>query len=482
MKTQSDSAACWHGDRSRKISRRLILESELVLTSPAHLSAGDAPEGTHIPLMRDAYEGKPLLTGASIAGAVRSYLLTRFSGFEQAETTNTWIEYLFGNLKTNEDRQDGPGQSRLIIDDAIGYAPSPIESRDGVHLSGESHTAADTNLYTHDLWPAGTIFPLRFELLLYAEDSDELIYALEVALQGFQKGGIRLGARKQRGWGTVDSRKWRARLYDLHSPIDLIAWLRESHTPIPFDISHPTAASALGIKPGSADVRQIARFEMETVLESALLIRSGDRHLTTHLHSRREDHERPILSGTSLTGALRTRAEAIVRLLHGATTSKKIVDGLFGPDLESESKRRSRIRVDESIIEGKPKTDLQQNRVSIDRFTGGALDTALFTEQPVFANGIDETLITISLEIQQPRPADIGLLLLVLRDLWTADLPLGGTRSVGRGRLRGHILRLTTSEGQWEIHLDGDHLRFAGDEPQYLETHYLSALMGEAQS
>ncbi|MDQ2999174.1 MAG: hypothetical protein M3R61_19260, partial [Chloroflexota bacterium] len=33
--------------------------------------------------------------------------------------------------------------------------------------------------------------------------------------------------------------------------------------------------------------------------------------------------------------------------------------------------------------------------------------------------------------------AEVGLLLLLLKDLWMGDLTLGGTSSIGRGRLRG---------------------------------------------
>jgi hypothetical protein len=32
--------------------------------------------------------------------------------------------------------------------------------------------------------------------------------------------------------------------------------------------------------------------------------------------------------------------------------------------------------------------------------------------------------------------------LLLLRDLWTEDLPIGGTSSVGRGRLKGRVATL----------------------------------------
>jgi hypothetical protein len=37
----------------------------------------------------------------------------------------------------------------------------------------------------------------------------------------------------------------------------------------------------------------------------------------------------------------------------------------------------------------------------------------------------------------------VGLVLLLLKDLWTGDLPLGGEISVGRGRLKGKQATLT---------------------------------------
>ena len=94
-----------------------------------------------------------------------------------------------------------------------------------------------------------------------------------------------------------------------------------------------------------------------------------------------------------------------------------------------------------------------QHRVSIDRFTGGALPTALFNQQP--AIGLLETVVTLGLRLRAPEPHEIGLLLLLLKDLWTGDLPLGGESSVGRGRLRGRRLMLrhhtATNSQEWEI-------------------------------
>ena len=102
--------------------------------------------------------------------------------------------------------------------------------------------------------------------------------------------------------------------------------------------------------------------------------------------------------------------------------------------------RASRLTVKEKVV-GNGRADLVQNRVSIDRFTGGARETALFNEQPVFAT--NETCVTVDLYLRKPEKADIGLLLLLLKDLWTEDLPLGGESSVGRGRLQGRRAELT---------------------------------------
>jgi hypothetical protein len=112
--------------------------------------------------------------------------------------------------------------------------------------------------------------------------------------------------------------------------------------------------------------------------------------------------------------------------------------------------------VEESTIE-QPKS-LVQTRVRIDPFTGGALETGLFSEQPVF--GQASTAVNIDMCLQFPANKDeessakqeihsteeqlsegqksqAALLVLCLKDLWTEDLPLGGESSCGRGRLQG---------------------------------------------
>ena len=45
--------------------------------------------------------------------------------------------------------------------------------------------------------------------------------------------------------------------------------------------------------------------------------------------------------------------------------------------------------------------------------------------------------MVMQLSLRQPKPHEVGLLLLLLKDLWTGDLPIGGESGVGRGRLAG---------------------------------------------
>ena len=60
------------------------------------------------------------------------------------------------------------------------------------------------------------------------------------------------------------------------------------------------------------------------------------------------------------------------------------------------------------------------------------MDGALFDEEPIYRGEVK-----VSMELRDQRPGETGLVLLLLKDLLTGDLPVGGTSSVGRGVFRG---------------------------------------------
>lgn len=465
----------WHAEASRKITARIVLECDLVLETPAHFGNGDASEMTDLPVAADFFDGKkPVLTGASIAGALRSYLVAWEKGYEKSEVAGekSSAAALFGGSKGD----DKGKQSPLIVEDALGQGNSfAIETREGVALDSQSRTAANDMLYSRQLWEAGTTFKLRFELLLGDDElekekleNEKRKRALATALAGFNDGSITIGARKRRGYGRVSAQNWRAHIYDLKSKNGLLDWLKHGSSSLTNAISS-NPATALGVTLLSEDNRREFRLDAEFTLDSSMLIRgSGAEDVgpdMQHLHSKRKGSPVPVISGTSLAGALRARAEKIANTITQKEHNhkvRKLIDDMFGSDNAANGHpQASRLIVNESVIEGAT-NDLVQSRVSIDRFTGGALDTALFTEAPVFKTG--QTRIKINLRLQDPKKdAEIGLLLLLLKDLWTSDLAIGGEVSVGRGRLRGLEANLAYGPGETAIiKLNGEKFAITG--------------------
>jgi CRISPR/Cas system CSM-associated protein Csm3 (group 7 of RAMP superfamily) len=439
--TNSETSAKWHGSQSRQIMRRIVIEGDLELVTPAHFGGGEEDAANVLMLLRDSVEPeRPLLQGTSIAGALRSYLSNLLGKDDKV------IKRLFGGTK--KDRNSD--QSSLMVDDAIGDG-AKVVYRDGVRINPESRTAEEGALYQTQLWAAGTKFPLRFEYLHNHTSQLPLdLQLLAVGLNALANSEIPFGMRKNRGYGKVKVKQWKVRTYDLKKPADLIAWLGDKN---PADMTT------------SDDIFRALKVERKAIhspnfsitatftIDGSLLIRSAANVVDFETL---QDQAGPVISGTALTGALRARATKILRTVRqtdhdnrdNAIVAGKI-DGIFGTsEIKHASKEpplASRLRVEEVRILNSV-YDKVQSRVSIDRFTGGALDTALFSEMPAFGGEV-----TLVMQLIKPTDAEIGLLLLLLKDLWTGDLPIGGEQSVGRGRLKGRQATITHGEHVYTI-------------------------------
>lgn len=490
-------ASFWMGRLSRRIEQRVVVEGALVLQTPAQFGNGDGDDLTDMPLLIDACDGvSPLLTGATLAGALRAYLHRREQGYRQpgAPQQGTLTELLFGGFKGDDEGK----QSLLIVDDARGENYG-TQLRDGVRLAPQSRTADEGGLFDMQVWSAGTTFPIRLELQLAApqpqtdEPDDAYIMrrdqhfrrlqqALPTALQGLMDGGITLGGRKNRGFGRITVKHWRVRRYDLMLPAQLMAWLREGNNPLTpiYQVEALSDSEVFANLEPAVDKRANCTIRATFKLTGSLLIRASGQpgsqspdmvHLT-------DDKGRPVLPGASVAGALRQRARRILQLIAPAHATGWLND-LFGAEKMRGPFKASRLIVEETQID-EPQFDLIQNRVAIDRFTGGAYESALFNEQPVFSK--PETRLHINLTIIEPKQRDIGLLLLLLKDLWTGDLPLGGESSVGRGRLEGQHATITCHEDgqskQWELQQNGAALTVADQDREALEK-FVAALWQE---
>lgn len=516
---------------TRNIHQRWLIAGTLELVTPTHLSNGDAAFDVDMPLLLDPLEGRPLLTGASLAGALRNYVNEYLNNYVQKKDERSeqvlWlekvdihpdktkrqkgqVERLFGAAR----RDDEGDQSPLIVHDALSESPAAqsVELRDGVRIDPKSRTAAEGAKYDLQLLPAGTTFDIGFELIVTESmlaKLPQIRQTLALALYGLQSGHIHLGGRKRRGFGECRVTEWQVWRYDLTKAADLKAWLVHGRDdgPSPHKKTPETGTDIRSLLGETVDLPNdqrrlftiIGKFE----IDGSILIRAGFEAEyapdTAHLESRRNGQMTPVLSGTSLAGVMRSQALRIAHTVSGnGDSAAEFVRCLFGymPTDERESdtlKAASRVLVKETEITGYKK--LVQSRVAIDRFTGGALESALFTEQPVFGG---QTQITFSVrpplellvnenskqqsqeaakerekkrqQVEKRWQAEKGLLLLVLKDLWTGFLPVGGEASVGRGRLKGVDGAVEDENGRWQINKPGQNF-LSGDDPAILQTY-----------
>ncbi len=523
---------------ARQLTARWVITGTITLETAAHLGGGTG-DTADLTVLRDAggdhdpdgaalTPGAPLLTGASLAGALRSHLADMLGGYGTAEPPA--VAHLFGGARAD----DRGTQSPLVVFDARATQAPATELRDGVRINPATGTAADHGKYDLELLAPGTRFPVRVELLVdadfpaggessAAEREQEQVAGLTTILDGLHCGDIRLGARRSRGLGRIRGDDWLARRHPLDTADGWLVWLTSDHER-PFEsltgtgtngdasggatgtttaghaeadrpriIPGRSPKAAAQDTPGQApasrtptdavrgalhvvtadliragwdetdlpalpeqDRRRSAVLTLDLRTEGAgLLVRSPGATQDAPDAAQLRSGDKPVLPGTSLAGVLRAHARRIARQVRGVHGDPRPdlpgdanawVDALFGPYLSDRQHRSgaaaARLRVDETIIKGgRP---LRMTRIRIDRFTQGVAKGFMFDEEPHRQGHLKQ----LRLELRRTGPApdraarrdedaELGLLLLVVKDLLDGQLPLGGAAATGRGVARG---------------------------------------------
>ena len=450
-------------EQNDAVVRHLYARGKWKLCSAAHFG-GDETGIADMSLLKDADE-KPFIPGASIAGAARSFLARQHLPGEKyrdgLSSEPPRLKRLFGGA----DQKDT--MSALIVADAHTCKSAKTSIRDGVRIDIKSGSAAEKAKFDVEVVERETEFELRLECVIRHKD-DGLEKWFLALLHGFQQGDIRLGARTRRGYGRGKVASWEIRDLQMKCPADVMAWLRGEVWSRPKSCLQPISLPS--------DQRQYFRIEAEFELRSSLLIRSSPSDPNdpdmVHLHSA----GKPVVPGTSFAGAFRHRAALIAATIGW---SENAVSEMFGPVHEQESNETqrdlwaSRVWTEEKQV--KNVKSRWQDRVAIDRFTGGSLQNALFNEKPIFPIRLKDLEkskphFRLVLTLEDPEDAEIGLLLLTLRDFWHGHAALGGETSNGRGTLQGFkadlkLKRCTSSDAEvWAFsHCNDDMTLVKGD-------------------
>jgi CRISPR/Cas system CSM-associated protein Csm3 (group 7 of RAMP superfamily) len=434
---------------ARALTARWTIQGVLTLRSAAHFGGAQGDDDADMMVLRDRLTGQPFLPGTSLAGALRSHLADRLAGYATEEPAI--VELLFGGKPQDDPAIVGPQSAAIVFDSFVRPgAQRHSEIRDGVAIDGPSGIASDHFKYDIEVLPAGAQFDIRVDLLVPREKNDVdwsdsfatppddfeqgLVALLTTAISGLES-EISLGAKRSRGFGQLSIGDWSIHRFDLQTREGWLGWLASDH-------EKPASGGAVAWPPAPMD-RVVDRRKRVTVtanleVEGAIQIASpsADPEGTDVAHLRSGNQS--IVAGTSLAGALRNRALRIANVVR-ENDGALWVDALFGPR-GPKNLKASRLRVSESVIDGGRR--LRPTRIRIDRFTQGVVDGALFDEEPQFGGSV-----TVKLELRDPGDGEAGLVLLLLKDLLTGDLPIGGTSSVGRGVLKG-FAQIEMPEGQ----------------------------------
>jgi len=502
-------------------------------------------EGTVIRFNRNGLE-EPTIPGRSIRGAVRAACDIARQALEESADPATqdggafskenWIS-LWGDDtdytgKSANDRGLPSDASLPIRKSALTFhavsfpqykdsasGESPLPRRHGVGIDRKTGAASDGALYEHEFLPRGTRFTIRITAegrdneKMRREQSDgipgpasseSVKKLLEFIVDVLTSGAICLGGRTGSGQGTIQviepKLRRTAKTTDAGTPaepadvLDALIGEDEEGTPIPLEL-------------GGWSLEEPARIKITWWSPTGIFVAEDD-ELTKQRKTAKEDENKEkgineevheviyplrdpseewenaqlLIPGTSIRGALRSRASRIARTVLAARDDFKplashdiheqiaaepnLVRYMFGS-----TEYRGALTVHDCLSTDRGKL-IEVTHNAIDRWTGGVIDGGLFTEavylgtkwQPITIEidlrqllnnieaekgpeddgttvGADEAEDS-SVEREQPKPthADYAhaayvLLGLVLTELSAGTLPLGSRSTRGLGQV-----------------------------------------------
>lgn len=438
---------------------RLVLKGQLRLLSPLIIGGGSSLYGdSDIIILKDK-EGNPYIPSSSLNGALKHrFNEYHYKGTEDGYKQNKlWFwggEYKLRLENGEHDRRSC--QSSMIITDLVLSEGNKahITVRDGIKINRKSGITEEGAKFDFEIVEPGISFDFQMEVVIRKVFNRELFHSFFtwIAYQ-LSESNVAIGARTSQGFGRCRLENITSYMFDYRNKSDIIAWLSgqwDGTKSVQMDYSK--IKDLFSYKHKQFKIKAYFRVKNSLIIGSY----SGNPEAPdkVHIKSLHGSEKIAVVPGTSLRGALRSRAERIINTLGRDGT--EVLKGLFGwvqddkGKIDSSSKAfKSRIRIEEKPITINTFVEEIQHRIKINRFTGGVINNALFDSMPIWALQDNESMITLELSIDNYKEWEAGLMLLVLKDLWNGDLAIGGEKSIGRGILAGQ---------RAFIDLDGQHI------------------------
>ena len=423
---------------------RFILQTK----TPLHCGGGSDPSLDQ-PVNRDSY-GLWRIQGSSVAGILRSYIKDAEPELE---------DILFGHQNRNFSSLDQSASlvwcsdaSLLDFDDDfafkkiasgkdIGFGVGPFV-RDHVNIDLEKGTATDGGKYDEEIVPPGVKFAIELKLdgwneELSADKSDAFLKLCSAIKQGL----ITFGGKTVSGYGKVVCTYAEVKELNLKNKDDLETYLNLSDSPV-FADNEGHSVELLKVddftsKDGSLYTGKLV---LPLVSNGPILVggtNSKDSEvdmvclMTPILDDKKKDYiYKYTISGSSLSGVIRHRVFDILKALDKDNESSDELNSIFG-SVSGKNGSAGHIKCSDIYLDVDKAQHVQH--VAIDRFTGGAIDGALFDEAPVWESGL---LLKTEIEFTDLTALQTAVLMHALLDICTGDAPIGGGTNRGNGVVR----------------------------------------------
>lgn len=450
----SEAAICSH----------VVLEGKLVVVSPICIGDGSGEErqdnSKDIRVQKNK-QGHPFIPGTSMCGVLRCFVNeTMASGMDTL---------LFGGSA------DGDNQSIVHVFDTVLEGAKPV-FRDGVAIDYHTGVAKSGAKYDYEVIDAGEgIFRMEAVIRQCQKESKEEIRKAIIRIKNKLADGIQLGAMTAKGLGLVKLRDFNLGCYDLlDNESDVKAWFLAS------EIDGGSASDQMKDALDSDISAEAALFEGDFELRSTMIIRTDNMDISEMNNKHidkvflKNSSGKYVVPGSSIKGVLRHQAQYILGKIgrENEDAANKFLNKLMGYSDDTDNRQKSRFYVAESIL-----TDAVEEKINtrnrIDRITGGVMDNALFTTVPVYQKEEGRPAIKIKFCIKpvktgnkgetKSNPAEIGLALLLFRDLWQGRIAIGGETGVGRGTLKGISGEFTIDGCKYSMNAKGEVICENGD-------------------
>ncbi|WP_259015105.1 RAMP superfamily CRISPR-associated protein [Emticicia fluvialis] len=471
---------------------RIILEAKTSL----FVGSGESS------LLKDAivqkdHLGLPMIQGTSLAGVLShsffdQYDLDKFDK-EKEELIKLWGYQLHGKEKEayqayfkenypdiKEDKIPAGYGSRFKISSAYmlyekdkvaeGLDKSDIESvlskfeslpaRQHVRITDKG-VSDPRGLYNHEVVYAGTRFIFEVELIGNECDKDTWTEMLNRLYQP----SFRLGQGSRKGFGSLQIERVDHRIYNLTIEKDFEDYLN-------FDPSFNKQNDGL-IEFKATQSDNLSGYTLELKPDSFFIFSegAGDAEVNNRpvMEETVEYHEnggisfnnKTLIPASSIKGAISHRVAFHYNKLHkrwAGTAEAKTSDdneaviALFGTKKDDKEGQRGFVIINDIYFDEEVINDKIFNHVAIDRFTGGALEGALFSEK-VSAFTYKEARLKIEIYLEKTDFEDshiIKALELTLEDICKGLLPLGSMITKGHGIFTGLLKKDKTEIFNYE--------------------------------